>query len=1091
MINYRLENMLSILVRQPTNLTVKISDYTLGIDMGVASIGWAVVSTKDRFIDCGVRIFPSGVDNFNSAKEKHPNIDRRTARGMRRRIRRKAERKKLIRGILQDLGWMPTDENQLEDWLNLNVYELRSRAIREEITLEELGRIILHINQRRGFLSLRKSEEANADKEAKGMLGEISALQKAIDSTGAKTLGNYLHQIYDKEGITVRIRSRHIRRSMLHDEFSLIWETQAKYHDDLTETLRYGSTGKLEHPTKVVTPIPREKGKSLLEQFGLENITFFQRRVYWPASSIGNCELEHSAKRAPIADRRFQEFRMLQEINNLRLLDNSDPDLPQERELTEQERDVIIAYITGKKEVKFDALKKHLCKHKSLKGTLPEAHTQISFNLEAGGRSKISATSTDALLSGKNGYGKEWVDLTEATKNQVIEALTSPAAIDEEICDSLDTISELDKSKTNNLLKLSLPSGYCNLSIIALEKLLPPMREGKLYMAKDESDSAMHAAGYTRRDEKDHKTVNLLPVYSTLLDESSEYYDPQQTEINNPVVLRAITELRKVVNGLIKKHGTPSRIHLEMARDVKMSPKQRSEHQKQSRQFEKARNEAAEAIEKLGIVPNNDAINTYRLWMDQDKMCVYSGKTIGVTQLFGGEVDVDHIFPFSRSADNSFTNKVVCFAKENRDKGNKTPYEWLYANDHDKFEEILQRAKKLPGGKYKRFIAKEIPEGFVNRDLNDTSWMTKAAVQYLARLLPKKSHILGIKGRHTATLRSQWELHGLLREDDLNLKNRDDHRHHALDAIVIALSDQNRLQQITKKINYEMREKEAKEAGKRIYRLKATGDKLDLPWESFRLDVAESLNSIWVSHRASRKLTGALHKETNYGKTRDGLLVVRKAVQSLSKKEVEGIRDPMIKQVVKDHIADSGGDRVAALAAISEESPLIMPSGTPIRKVRTAIPYAHITLREGTEHETHVQSASTHHLAIFSLGDEKYHFEPVTLYEASRRKRNKEPIVQKVYDDMPPEAEFLFHLCSGDSMMATIDGQDQLFIFKTMATSTGQIWFASHMDAAQGNKNPDTGASLLRSCMPGSFENKFPDARKVCILPTGEVRSAQ
>ena len=88
---------------------MKVSNYTLGLDMGVASLGWAVLSTDDQFIDSGVRIFPAGLDNFNSSKEKHPNIDRRSARGMRRRIRRKSERKALLRSILQELKWMPTD----------------------------------------------------------------------------------------------------------------------------------------------------------------------------------------------------------------------------------------------------------------------------------------------------------------------------------------------------------------------------------------------------------------------------------------------------------------------------------------------------------------------------------------------------------------------------------------------------------------------------------------------------------------------------------------------------------------------------------------------------------------------------------------------------------------------------------------------------------------------------------------------------------------------------------------------------------------------------------------------------------------------
>lgn len=246
--------------------------------MGVASIGWAAVSEESKWLDCGVRVFPAGVDNFNSSKEKHPNLDRRAARGMRRRIRRKAERKATICQFLQDLGWMPAEGVERNAWYALNVYELRSRAITEKITLSELGRIILHLNQRRGFLSLRKSETTSADKETQGMLGSISELQREIDASGHRTLGNYLYHLYREKGLSVRLRNRHTRRSMLYDEFSLIWETQQAFHPELTDSLRYGRVGKLDDPTKAVKPTPREKGASLLEQFGLENLTFFNER---------------------------------------------------------------------------------------------------------------------------------------------------------------------------------------------------------------------------------------------------------------------------------------------------------------------------------------------------------------------------------------------------------------------------------------------------------------------------------------------------------------------------------------------------------------------------------------------------------------------------------------------------------------------------------------------------------------------------------------------------------------------------------------------------------------------------------------------
>ena len=1086
------------------------SKYTLGVDMGVASIGWAVVSTEDSFIDSGVRIFPAGLDNFNSSKEKHPNLDRRGARGMRRRIRRKADRKALIKEILKDLGWLPSNDKELDQWHKLDVYELRSRAISEKISLRELARIILHLNQRRGFLSLRKTEESDADKDTQGMLGEITELQKSIDESGAKTLGNYLYQIYQKDDISIRLRNRHTRRSMLHYEFSLIWETQSKFNPELTDKLRYGSTGRLEKPIKVVTPIPRVKEASLLEQFGIENLSFFQRRVYWPENSIGQCELEgpilaeellkkscdkkvakelqSKIRRAPIADRRFQEFRLLQEVNNLRILDNSVARRPEERPLTSQEREIVIDYLTGKKEVKFEALKKYLCKHKELKATLPSSPSQLTFNLESGGRTKISTTPTDAHLVSTKGLGKEWNDLTNDTKNLVIEALTRPAAIDEDIRADLEKIHDISSDHIERLLKVSLPAGYGHISIKALEKLLPHLRKGMLYMAKDTNDSALHAAGYKRRDEQHSDALDLLPTFQALVDPNSKFYDPHQVIINNPVVLRALTELRKVVNGLIRKYGKPAQIHVEMARELKMSPKARSEHQKKTRQFEKERDSARKAIEELNVIPNRDAINLYRLWKEQGELCIYSGKTISLFQLFNSEVDVDHIYPFSNSADDSFTNKVVCFAQENRDKGNRIPYTWLSHSDPEKYEAMLQRAKKLMGGKYKRFIATEIPDGFVNRDLNDTAWMAKAANHYLARLFDKPHHVLGIKGAHTAKLRDQWELHSLLRSDGLDLKNRDDHRHHALDAIVIALCDRERIAELTKKLLFETRIKEAKQEGKRIYHLRTSGDKLVIPWQNFRLDTAESLNSIWVSHRPKRKISGALHKETNYGKDYKGDLVVRKRVQDLTAKELAGICDPTLQSIIQTHIREMGGN-IKALKEISDDSPLTMPSGIAIRKVRTARPYAHITIRKGTPHETHVQSAATHHLAIFTLGDGKFHFEPVTLYEASRRLRAKEEVIQKVYPNMPAEAEFLFHLCSRDSMMATIDGTDQLFVFNTMATSTGQVKFAYHTDAAQAHKHPETGVSLLRTCTPGSFEKNFPNARKVNILPTGEPRN--
>jgi CRISPR-associated endonuclease Csn1 len=1067
--------------------------FTLGLDMGVASLGWAVISEGDEFIDSGVRIFPAGVDNFNSGKEKHPNQDRRIARGMRRRIHRKVERKKAIGVALRELGWIPSDEDALHDWHGLDIYHLRHRALIEKISLSELGRIIYHLNQRRGFLSLRKAE-SEGDKEAQGMLGEISDLEKAIEETGARTLGNHLYTLYQKEGISTRLRNRHFSRKMLHHEFSEIWEEQKKHHPEiLTEALRFGTQGS--RPAgkniKTVKPISRQKDQSLLEQFGLEGMTFFQRSVYWPADSIGKCELEggNGEYRAPLADRRFQEFRLLQEVNNLRITDHSNPGSPLERRLDKEEREEVIKYLTGKDKPKLEALKKYLCKSKTL-SNFPKEHAQVTFNLEAGGRTVISGTPTDCKLKTEKILGDSWAKLSEETKNKIVEALTLPVATDEDIREALEKISQLAEPEIDRLLSVSLGTGYGHLSIVALEKLLKPMREGKLYMHKEAEKSALAAAGYERRDQQDRTVFDKLPLLEQLTNSNSEIFDPHQPVINNPVVLRSLTELRKVVNALIRKYGKPERIHVEMARSLKMGPKQRKEHQKETRGFEKERAEAVKELEGYNIIPNRDAIQLLRLWREQKEQCPYSGRPISQAQLFGGggEIDIDHIFPFSRSADNSMMNKVVCFRTSNVTKGNKTPREWLEDSDPEAYEQLIQRTKSYRFKKRERFYAKEIPEGFVSRDLNDTAWMAKAACQYLSLIVPEAHHVQGTKGTHTSLFRDHWQLHSLLRNDGIDLKNRDDHRHHALDAILIALCDQRRIKALLSKHKFELKSKVAKQEGRTIYRLKNSGSSIDPPWDEFRGSVETSLNKIWVSHRPKRKVSGALHKETNYGKTPDGNLVIRKPIQSLSKKEIAGIRDGNIAEIINAYIEEKGGDP-ACLKEITDEEPLRMPSGIPIKKVRTAIPYAHLTIRKGTAHETHVQSASTHHLAIFSLGNGKHHFEPVTLYEASRRLRAKEPIVQKTYEGMPPEAEYQFHLCKGDSIMTSIDGKDQLFIFITMNTVSGQTVFAYHTEAADGHVDSTTGSTLLRSCMPSTFMGKFPDSRKVEILSTGQIRN--
>lgn len=1114
--------------------------------MGVASLGWAVFSEDKQFLHSGVRIFPAGIDKFGTGKDTHLNQERRAARGARRRGHRKAKRKHLIREILTDLRWLPlaSERQEVQAWENLDVYELRSRALREEITLPEFARVILHLNQRRGFLSLRKSEieaaEGDEKKELQGIKAEMESLQTNIQTLfpdpALQSLGNYLHHLRQAAGGThgnlIALRGRHIKREMLHHEFSLIWTEQSKYHPILTDALRYGTHGPQKNPTAVSKPVRREKNLTLLQQFGIENLTFFQRRVYWPTSSIGHCELEPEELRAPIADRRFQEFRMLTELNNLRLIDSSADGKPIERSLSPIERETALAYLTSTQKPTLKALKGKIAK-------LPNSPTarQFTFNLEQDKRDNIAGLSTELKLAKAIGTS-DWSALTDDQKNHIVEILTMPEPgatkviqrTDDETKQLLLQIPTLTTPQIESLLRIALPAGYGNLSVKALNRLLPHIRLGFNYLGKTEQDSALHLAGYKRRDETSNSLLKKLPLLTELTNPKLDHYDPNFPHVNNPLVLRSLHELRKVVNGIIAKHGPPARIHLEMARDLKMSAKQREEHAKKNNEHKKARDLAASKLEEHGIAPTRDAILLYRLWEEQNQHCIYSGKAISFTQLTNGDVDIDHIYP-RRANDDSYMNKVVCFREENASKGDRLPSEWL-GESSEKFQALTKRVEPLPYGKRKRLLADKLPEGFAARDATDTAYMTRVARHYLTYLVEKEHHVFCTKGKHTAFLRKLWGLNSLLRHDLLDLKNREDHRHHALDAIVIAACDPSLLQKISRELTFENKWKDkTDEQGRplRIYRLKPVADSITPPWATFSQDAEASLNAIWVSHRPSRKVSGPLHEETNYGATdTPGVLVRRKSISSLKETELSKIRDPEVAKAVMQYLAkekrlfksdfgkklneeteeafgpsdtltqdaiDQISDkklRTALSKKLKAKNPLqdaelgkiTLPSGIPVKKARLLLANrAAVVLRERQSKELMIPG-NTHHLAIFALGDGKYHFEAVTLLEASRRKRAKLPIVDQTQPKGHPEAEFVMSLCSGDTISTDDGSGTRLFVFVTIAATISQVRFVEHTDAR------DSKGRKLFTAGPGSFDKNFPNAQKVEVWPSGAIRLA-
>jgi CRISPR-associated endonuclease Csn1 len=569
----------------------------------------------------------------------------------------------------------------------------------------------------------------------------------------------------------------------------------------------------------------------------------------------------------------------------------------------------------------------NLCDHEAVEKDLSKDNEVF--------RKELKAFETDAIFRKENFFGKNWDKISDEEKNSIVRILVerpknpdseklefdskgrsiqkSEAEMREYIVNHWQKKYTLTDEQVDNLcdheaVEKDLPKGYLSLSRKALRKILPFMRQGLLFSGEQNEDGsyndALHNAGYKRPDEEYWE-----PYDSGLLPQVHQIEELH--EINNPVVRRIVNETRMLVNAIIKQYGRPDKIHIELAREAKVNQEGRKKILKQNMENEKERKEAKQYLEGENINPTHDAILRYRLWKQQRKCCPYSGKMISVTRLFSGEIDIGHILPRSRSFDDSQMNKVVCFAEQNKKKGNKTPFEWLSKED---FEHLKERVEKYPKPKHDRLLKQtKIDESeFMDRQLNDTKYASRYMLNYLRRLFTNqeweaKRRILTVKGVQTADLRYYWGLNNILHHSDFlsddlkeGAKNRGDHRHHAVDALVIALTDTRQLKRLG------------------VYKDQKNRSRFPYPWLSLRKDAEEAVNDITVSHRPSGRVRGSFHKDTNYGavyqydqKTgeknqKEGEYVVRKKLTDLSASEIFDIRDTRIKNLVIERLEQFG-----------------------------------------------------------------------------------------------------------------------------------------------------------------------------------------
>jgi CRISPR-associated endonuclease Csn1 len=1019
----------------------------LGLDLGVSSLGWALLELNRATQEpigvraLGVRIFPAGVDgDVESGREESRGVKRRDRRLQRRQLWRRARRDASVFHALQSAGLLPpgngrdpesrhallltldaqiaqalrgtgVPEMQLGERL---LHTLRARALDVEVPAFFVGRALYHLGQRRGFLSNRIVDanelDAPADDDLGKVKGGIKSLADEMAEAKARTLGEYLATRSSDEGV----RRRYTARQMLKDEFAAIWEAQQPHH------------------AIVMTDVLRDAiHRAILRQRPLKS----QRHL------VARCELEPKQRRAMIADPLYQEFRILQKVNDLRV----ELSEFETRGLSSDERVKLVEALTNATELTFAAIRKLL--------TLPKSS---KFNLERGGEKRLIGNRTRVRLH--TALGDHLAGLPSADHERLISLLL--------FCDKEETIRRvgvqylgLDAEKAHYLSLTTLEPGTAALSRRALRKLNARMRDGIAFAtAKAQEYPALPV---TAR--------NDLPPVATVV-----------RSLRNPAVLRTLTELRHVVNAIVKRYGTPDLVRIELARDMKRPRKVRQEMSKTMREREAERTHASSQIEKdLGITHASRAdIERYLLWKECNCTCPYTGQRIGLSDLIGTNptVDVEHIIPYAVSLDDSFANKTLCIAGENRNvKRRQSPWE-AYSGDADRWNEILSRVDQFRGTAARRkkqlFRMETIPSEFADRQLNDTRHASVLAQDYVGLLYggavdsTGRRRVQASSGGITAHVRRAFNLSQLLGGD--GEKTRSDHRHHAVDAVAIAA---------TTPYIVELLQTAARRASARPGRT----PKLPEITDGMRDAVGGQLAEVLVSHRRPSG-DGALHDESLYGQLPDGSTVIRKSVLALNRAAIDDIVDP----VVRTRVLAAVGDGDPAKVFANENWPT-MPSGIPIKRVRIRKSDKLVPVGTGPRQRLVKPNGNSHLELFISDKGDKLQWRIVSRLDAYRRRAT-----DGSSEDRTPPADgwrFLTTLRVGELLEREVarSETDETEVLILENISKDQIELKLHRDARTAAERRKLAGSRIVVTTSSFLRGRF---RKLSIDALGHARRA-
>ena len=1048
----------------------------LGLDLGVGSIGWSLITLDEgghpaEILGMGSRIVPLTSDDmqeFQKGKAITKNKDRTMKRSARRGLDRYQQRRAKLSRLLCEFGLgFPRPLMSLSP---LALWGLRADAATEGkvISLAELGRVLYHLNQKRGYRHSKSDESSKQDTEYVAAVKTRYAELKNESLTIGQYMYRYLSASAERGAdalscVHYRVKDQVYPREAYMEEFDRIMAVQQKAYPE------------------VLTSVVLQK---------LRDCIFFQRPLKSCKHLVSYCEFERKTKEvqipvvgadgttsyktkivdigpkvAPVSSPLAEVCRLWESINNIRIYYPDGAVYP----LSLEHKQAFFNKLQESESLKFSDAKKIIgakAKDKlwcndllksGIKGNrttatlrkliedYPQYKALLRFDLKQEDSCRVDLSTGEVLPLISVSYLNEplyklWHILySVAERGAMDNALRKQLGVEQ---------GDLDKGLLDACMKIDFTKqGYCNKSTKFMCKLLPYLQQGYMY------SEAADLAGYKHSDSKTKEELEhreLKPRIELL----------PKNSLRQPIVEKVLNQMINLVNALKDKYGEIDEVRVELARELKMGREERETTSRRIAANEKDNKRVAEAIAEYGT-PTKNRIQKYKLWEEANYECIYCGKQIGLANLFSdGEAEIEHIIPRSVLYDDSMSNKTCACRSCNKAKNNRAAMDWVLTQTEEFQTKYFNRldglvaTKRLSNGKRQRLMTllKDIPEDFIERHLRLTQYISRKATEILKDGI---RYVWSSEGSVTSTLRHLWGYDKVL--EDLNFERyksmgetqtvlvkrgsaeqeverikdwnkRKDHRHHAIDALVVACTRQSYIQRLNRLSSEEDRQSMQSELGSSYspskeermqlldkwltaqphFSVQAVRDYVRGILVSFRPDrrtYTKSRNKVKIKGRVSLQtgiLTprGALSEETIYGAIQVGKrkeIVCKYRLENLQAKDVPSIVDKGIQRIIKARLETYNNDAKKAFA-----EPLYSDAAQTkqIRSVRCftgLVREKMIPLRrnDAGEEIAFVAPGSNHHAGFYRDSEGVLQEAVVSFYQAIERAKHQLPMIIK------------------------------------------------------------------------------------------------